>query len=468
MLKIPVLTFLVCCSWQIQGQNDTLKDVPLPRIMDLIYRQRDSAYAIALSDYLTERARLEKDSSAVSWGHYGNFLYRGHPNNLPYLDSLVHSTKGLNNTEEIFGLTMKADYYFNEVKDYKKALALDLAARRLSIETGNEYYIRATTGSLASIKFMAGEFSESLALYHRYAQMGPEDRLGSLFNIANCHYELKNTDSLSYYSALGIQEALIEQDILYYGSFLRLNGVSQYMRGNLKRAVDSLQKSRALSLDTINLGISYYYTALSHEAMGNVDSALHYFKEISSLDQEPEIYFPQIKNVYSRLYDNAKAKDQNGEQLAYLERFMEADSILVSKSRGLISRVDEDYDLPLLMERRDQLRASRIGRKNLTYTIIALCVLLVTSFIFFLTRFVQQKKRLKEAIGNPGNYLRTVNGTKRAVTQKRSTLPAELDEQFERFFQKFEANKQVFGSRTCRSNSFHRLRTRTVRTSPII
>ena len=176
--------------------------------------------------------------------------------------------------------------------------------------------------------------------------------------------------------------------------------------------------------------------------MGNVDSALHYFKEISSLDQEPEIYFPQIKNVYSRLYDNAKAKDQNGEQLAYLERFMEADSILGSKSKGLISRVDEDYDLPLLMERRDRLRASRTGRKNLTYTIIALCVLLVASFIFFLTRFVQQKKRLKEAIGNPENYLRTVNGTKRAVTQKRSTLPAELDEQFDRFFQKFEANKR--------------------------
>uniref|UniRef100_UPI0035940FAB hypothetical protein n=1 Tax=Pricia sp. TaxID=2268138 RepID=UPI0035940FAB len=145
MLKIPVLTFLICSSSAIWGQNDTLKDVPLPRIMDLIYRQRDSSDAIALSDYLTERARLEKDSSAVSWGHYGNYLYRGHPNNLPYLDSLMYSTKGLKNTEGIFALTTNADYYFNEVKDYNKALAFDLKARKLSIETGNVYYIRATT-----------------------------------------------------------------------------------------------------------------------------------------------------------------------------------------------------------------------------------------------------------------------------------------------------------------------------------
>ena len=442
MLKIPVLTFLICSSWQMMGQNDTLKDVPLPRIMDLVYRQRDSSDAIALSDYLTERARLEQDSSAVSWGHYGNYLYRSHPNNLPYLDSLVHSTKGLNNIEEIFGLTTNADYYFNEVKDYKKALTLDLEARRLSIETDNEYYIRATTSSLASIKFMAGEFSESLALYHRYAQLGPEDRVEPFFNIANCHYELNNSDSLSFYSTIGIQEALIEQDTFHYGSFLRLNGVSQYMRGNLKRALDSLQKSRAISADAINLASSYYYTALAHEAMGNTDSALYYFKEISSLDQEPEIYFPEIKNVYSWLYENAKRSGPNEEQLAYIEKFMKADSILESKSKGLISRVDEDYDLPLLMERRNRLRIALATKKNLTYTVVALSVLFVASVIFFLSRSIQQKRRIKEAIGNPEDYLRKIHGPKPVEHQKRSTLSAELNEHFDQFFQKFEANEK--------------------------
>jgi hypothetical protein len=141
--------------------------------------------------------------------------------------------------------------------------------------------------------------------------------------------------------------------------------------------------------------------------------------------------------VYYRLYENAKKKNQNEEQLAYIEKFMEADSILESKSKGLISRVDEDYDLPLLAERRNQLRTAQATKKNLTYTIIALLVLLIASVIFFLSRFIRQKKRLKNAIGNPENYLRTIHGPKPVVNQKRSTLPAEINDQFDKFFHKF-------------------------------
>jgi tetratricopeptide (TPR) repeat protein len=94
---------------------------------------------------------------------------------------------------------------------------------------------------------------------------------------------------------MGIRKSLEKKDRSNYASFLRLNGLSQYMQGNLKRALDSLRKSRALSDDTIDLGSSYYYTALTHESMGNTDSALYYFTEISYLDQEPEIYFPEKK-----------------------------------------------------------------------------------------------------------------------------------------------------------------------------
>ncbi|KKM85420.1 hypothetical protein LCGC14_1289180, partial [marine sediment metagenome] len=427
MIRIPILTYmLITFSLHVSGQTDTLKDIPSPRIMNLIYQQKDSSDAVTLSNYLTRKGRLEKDSSAVSWGHYGNYLYRHYPKNLPFLDSLIYTTKGLNNTEEIFGLIAAGDYYFIDNNDFTTALTFYLKARQLSIETKNEYFVRLTTSALASIKFLGGDFSESLALYHQYAPLGPEDRLGLYFNIANCHYALKNIDSLSYFTTLGIRESLLEKDTPHYESFLRLNGVSQYMQGNYKRALDSLEKSRNLSVDTIDLSSSYYYTALAQEAIGNYDSAIYYLKEISSLDQEPEIYFPEIKNVYYRLYGHAKKNDQSDAQLAYLEKFMEADSILEIKSKGLVSQIDKDYNLPLVVERRNQLRAAQTSKEYLTSAFIALSALFITSIIFFIRRFIQQKKRLKEAIGNPARYLSKVDSPKTVVDLKGNTLSFEL------------------------------------------
>lgn len=121
---------------------------------------------------------------------------------------------------------------------------------------------------------------------------------------------------------------------------------------------------------------------------------------------------------------------------------MEADSILESKSKGLISRVDKDYDLPLLMERRNQLRTAQATKKNLTYAIIALTVLFITTVIFLFRRFIRQKKRLREAIGNPEKYLRKVDGPKPVVGLNRNTLPVELMEHLDRFFNDFELDEK--------------------------
>lgn len=442
MINILMRTFALIFTLQICAQTDSLKGLPLPRVMDLIYQQRDSSKAVLISNYLTNRARIEKDSSAVSWGHYGNYINRSYPNNIPFLDSLIYSTKGLNNSEEIFGLITNAEYHFYDNNEFVEALFFYLKARELSIETKNEYYMRTTTRSMASIKFLAGQYSESLKLYHQYGQIEPEEELGLYFDIANCHYELQNIDSLSYYSNLGIRKSLEKIDTLKYQHFLRFNGVSQYMSGNYKRALDSLNKSRSFSMDTINLGSSFYYSALAHEAMGRVDSAMHYFKEITDLNQEPEIYFPEIKNVYFRLYEESKEKNNIDKQLYYVDKLIEADSVLESKSKGLISQVEKDYDLPNFEERRLKLQIALANKKYLTYAVVALSVMLIVSVTVFFLRFVKQKNRLNDAIDNPVKYLKTIDSPKRTVQLNKNKLPAEHIKQFDKFFQIFEIEKR--------------------------
>jgi len=437
ILVLMLFCFPLCETF---AQTDTLQDRPLARVMDLIYQQSDSSIAVAISQYLTKRARLEKDSAAVSWGHYGNYLYKKYPNYLPYLDSLIYSTKGLGTIEELFGLLTSANYFYDN-HEYNKALGLYIAARQLSLELNDKNYIKQTTSALADIKFLAGEYAEALNLYHRIKKIGDDDKLELHFNIANCHYELNNIDSLSFYSRLGIDKSITNNDTLSYAMFLKLNGVSHYKRGNLNRALDSLEKSRTLYFDTLNIGSSFYYSSLTYEAMGIKDSAIYYLNKITSLNQEPEVYFPEIKSVYLKLYENAKINKDDEEQLFFIEKYMEADSVLQAKSKGLISRIDMDYDLPLFEERRNQLRKAQSTRKKLTYAIVALSFLLISLAAFFLNRSIVQKRRINEAIGNPNEYLKNIPATLPITDSKRNQLPPELIEQLNKFFEEFEKNK---------------------------
>ena len=438
---IIIICFTLPLLFEVNGQVDTLQNVTISGVMNLIYEQRDSAIAVSLSDYLTQRARFEKDSSAVSWGHYGNYLYRKQPENLPYLDSLIHTTKGLGNNEEIFALFLNGNNSFSELENFAEALDFYIRARDLSLKIGNDNYLQETTEALASTKFLTGEIHESLNLYYYYNPSGIKDSLTQLFNIANCHFRLKNSDSLSYYSRIGIQKSLQLGDTINYNSFLRLNGVSHYMQGNFRRALDTLQKARALTIDSINLGSSYYYSALTHDAIGNQDSTKYYLNKIAVLNLKPKIYFPEIKNVWFRLYDIAKKENNSEMQLAYIGKFMEADSILESKSTGLISMMDKNYDLPLSLERKNQLLSERETKRNLTYLVVLLSVLIIFSIIYFLVSFLPQRNRLKRAIQNPEKYLKTMEEPFKSP-KKRSDLPKELIRKLNQFFHEFELRKE--------------------------
>lgn len=447
MQKIALYILFFFLSTSVFSQMDTLKNVAFPKIMGLIYEQRDSAVSISISKYLTKEARLQNDSAAVSWGHYGNYLYQKHPSNIKYLDSLIIATKGLKNEEELFAITTNGDYFYS-VNNFNKALSFYLETRKLSIELNNRLYIEYTTSALADIKFLAGEFSESLLLYHQYKKMGTEDNLSIYFNIANCHYELNNIDSLSYYSRLGIIKSLNENDTINYEAFLRLNGVSNFKQGNLKRALDSLEKSRSFHLDTVNLASSLYYSALAYESIGSTDSMISYFVKIAKLNEQPRLYFPEIKNVYFKLYEHAKNNNQLENQLIYIEKYIETDSMLESNSKGLISRIDRDYDLPLFEERRRELKEIQLTKKRLTYIVVILVFLLISLTIYYLNHLRLQKKRLKFALVSPENYIKSIPRPKPGTQEKKNSIAPDLITQLDLFFNDFEETNAFLDSST--------------------
>ena len=168
---------------------------------------------------------------------------------------------------------------------------------------------------------------------------------------------------------------------------------------------------------------------------GNLNEAKDIYKNVL-------IRFPKNIRALKALQVLSKEKNNIDKQLYYVDKFIEADSILDSKSKGLISQVEKDYDLPNFEERRLKLQIALANKKYLTYAVVGLSVMLIISVTVFFLRFVKQKNRLNDAINNPVKYLKTIDSPKRTVNLNKNKLPAEHVKRFDKFFQVFEIEKQ--------------------------
>jgi len=441
--------FLILVSTTTFAQENKQTDTAV-ELLNRIDEEKDKEKALTLADELLTLGRKQGDSTIVSWGFYSKYHNSPKDISIIYLDSIIYSTiNSLKIDEPTFGYLLKAEYYYKE-DNFSKALDNYIIANQYAKNKKDIFYERITTSGIAGIKSLTRENAQALQMYYKVKNLLVKEDLNkpphieyvsNVYNIAACHYALKNADSLNYYSRLGLNSFNEKGEHIYYPDFLRLNGMANYLMDNNKKAIDSLKKSVAISKDSVDLPSALYVISLAQNNLKRKDSSIFYLKLIDNLDVKPELYFPEIKDVYYQSYKHAEEANNQRDQINYLEKFLNADSILQSHSAPLTRKINEDFDVPLLKKEKERLKELQI---EISYGSIVIYILIVVCSIlsYFYIKYVKTKKRIKDLIDNPTiNIIKVVEkeeNKNQVGSNDKNSLPDHVQKEIVLFLKKFE------------------------------
>lgn len=431
------------------AQEDKPENIAI-ELLNRIDEEDDKEKALILADELLKLGREQGDSTIVSWGFYTKYDNSPKNESIHYLDSIIYSTiNSLKIDEPTFGYILKAEHYYQE-DDFNKALDSYIIANQYAKNKKDQFYERITTSGIAGIKSLTRENAQALQMYYKVKNLLIKEDLNkpphieyvaNLYNIAACHYALKNKDSLNYYSRLGLNSNDEKGNHIYYPDFLRLNGMANYLMDNNKKAIDSLKKSISISKDSVDLPSALYVLSLAHSNLKRKDSSTFYLNLIDELDVKPELYFPEIKDVYYQLFKYAEEENNQRDQIKYLEKFLIADSILQSLSAPLSRKINEDFDVPLLKKEKNRLKKLQ-NEINYSSILIYMLILICSILSYFYIKYVKTKKRIKDLIDNPSvNINRVVEkeaNKNQVESNAKNSLPHHVQEEIVLYLKKFE------------------------------
>jgi len=156
------------------------------------------------------------------------------------------------------------------------------------------------------------------------------------------------------------------------------------------------------NFEVYNLIDAYFYLGKSYEALSNNTKKLFYYKKIDSLTEATNYLIPDTKQAYLSLITHYKQMGDNKNQLKYLTKFIEVDSILDTNYKYVNTKLEADYDIPELVKEKEQLINNlktenvKATKKQGLFLVISLVSLLGLGYFFFRQR--QYKKRFKALI----------------------------------------------------------------------
>ena len=374
-------------------------------------------------NYHLKKAKLEKNGLETARAYHSFISWEDLNNDIAYCDSMIAATKSsTNKSYPTNGYLLKGHLYYMD-NDYSKALENFITANDLAIEKKfKPLQIEAIQG-IAAIKNVWGLHEEALEIY----EQNYNDIISTPDYIIN-HYDdymiLANNLSLSFIrnqkpiSALvitekGMKVARMTKDSINYHDLGKIHATANFYAKHYPKALDSLLKFSKEELD-FHLADSYYMIAKIYEYQGNDFKTIDYFKKIDSIHHIINEPFPELEDVYHKLYKYARGKDDKDLQLYYIDQLIAIDSTLDLDYADIGDKMRSEYDLPMLKEEK-QILKNKLNNKQkvLIVTLVAILVLCCFVIYYYLRQNIY-KRRLQElmkidTIKNVTSEVRTPN-----------------------------------------------------------
>lgn len=379
-------------------QNKTYKELAKSIIKDRGNIDLATLYA---SCYVT-KAKREDDLEKIARGfHYLAYLNTGEVR-IQYFDSILEYTKAGNLKELTFRTyLMKSDYYYDK-RDFKRALDNCIKANAYIDRTDDNNLNIENNYKIGLIKTRLGYYNEALSIFKQcsndYLKISDNHKnyLNSVYAIADTFRHLKELDSASFYNEMGLKIALSKDSEQWYNYFLLNEGANQYDKNNYDKALDYIQRSLPYIKeipDKPNEAIGYHFLGKIYNQLNDISQSEIYLKKVDTIYQEVKDLHPELRVGYEILINNYREKGNKEQQLVYIEKLLQIDSLLKSNYEYLSRKLNKEYDTPKLINERDSI-INQLKSKNKYWAISLFIILLVFGIIFYIN--YRKQKTIRE------------------------------------------------------------------------
>ncbi len=230
--------------------------------------------------------------------------------------------------------------------------------------------------------------------------------LASLFSLSISCRKLNRLNLASKYNKKGVTISSQNEDIEMNNLFVQHEGIVLLMKNNLDSALDSLNKStkyfesKNLKAD---LAISYYFLSQLYFKKKEDSLAVDYLKKVDTIFQLTNDIHPETEPTYKLLTNYYREKGDLNKELIYLNKLILVDSTLNSYKDYLDKGIKNKYDLPRLINQRDQLiNLLKKEKYQLRYIIALILLILISVFLVLKYRHRKLNRRFELLLENLG------------------------------------------------------------------
>jgi len=305
-----------------------------------------------------------------------------------YLDTIIQLTKHLNHTKypaETYN--DKGGFYYLK-GDLKKSLINYLEADKYTSQSSNEPLFFAIKHNIGIIKGEIGDYQEALKqlkeVNHYYLESNNPEYLNSQLSLSNLYIYNQELENATIINRRGYNVSVKQKsDNQFY--FTLNEGINQFYKGNSQYAIDSILKVLGFFNKIDNkkpLTYALIYLGKSFKSLENDTCAIHYYKKSDDLFNTTNIIVPESINTYEYLISYYKQKKDINNHLFYINKLLSIDSIMYNRYRYLVKNITTKYEVPkLINEKENLINGLKKSKKTASLKIQLLVAILIILFV---------------------------------------------------------------------------------------
>ena len=376
---------------------DAKGEAILGELINQYYASSDPDLKEKVTDSILNLSRNAGDSLRMMTGYFLKTTLYDDDRVLVYADSIIDFfKKAPSRYQPANAYITKGKYYYKERK-FKESLDALIIADQYTKDYENENLRFSANYSIALLKERIGEVEAAKVIYLNNLDYLNEHYktssylMSHYFTLSNCYRELGKIDSSSYFINKGFKESLTKENSYMHSLFLLGRGVNHFQNGDIKLGQEDIHKSIPFikeNQDLPNMAVAYYYLGETNLKLGQGKESVSYFSKVDSVFNITNDLLPKLRPAYEHLithYSESSSKDDK-QAFYYVKQLLKLDSIISSNTVYINKNFLKKYDLPQLIEKRDELIESLSDtntNKTSILKVLGLLILIVIPYYFW-------------------------------------------------------------------------------------